>query len=183
MSNQPTLSLQIACLLQVKLREVRASLSPAPGSMQILENAAEEFGDDNWKRRKISAPKPQHACCDHQETLNPNLWGAFPPELLLLVFARLPVEDIHHLPILSKHWKETISEVYEVCKEVNPGKILCLITRAGAHLFYVRALDMNRRKWYTYQLVPNRSPHSKNVSQTLDVEVCEDAGLVCFLLI
>lgn len=188
--------LQIASLLHETLLEARAGVGDGanPTLTQILEFAAQEFGIERdedaatvqphakkAKRGKAVQP-PQltcdHSCCHHSELMNPNPWSALPPDLLQLVFVRLPVDEISHLQLLSKDWKRTLanpgSEFYRNCAEVQP-KMLCLITRDSStkNKFWVRVLDV-RSEWRTYRIVAGYPEYLHWAPE------CADGGLICF---
>lgn len=117
---------------------------------EILEIAAEEFGierDDHSEsknRRKEAMDSErvksacEHSCGDHTKLMNPGLWETLPRELLQLVFARLPVDEIGSLQFLNTDWQKTIladSEFHRACNEVH-RKMVCLITGANNYDFF-----------------------------------------------
>ena len=112
------------------------------GLRQVLEFAAEEFGiecvHDSKRRKGLTlredaegnlrdvgeAQSCLHLCGNHKEVMLPGLWATLPHDMLKLVFAHLPLNDIRSLRCLFSDWEKTLvsgdSDFLRVCDEVHP---------------------------------------------------------------
>ena len=103
-----------------------------------------------------------------------------PSDLLHLVFAHLPVDEISHLRVLNKEWMQIMSkpdsEFYRHCDAVQP-KMMCVLAKDSltSNKFWVRVCDLKRGTWRRYEIIVG---YPEYLIWTL---ACEDEGLVCFV--
>lgn len=191
-----------ATILQEKLQELITSageststdfpkVNPTGSLKRILDTASPLLvapGDDHAAVRsrregskRVAVEVCRHSCAYHEELMDPSLWGSarLPKTGLYGIFARLPLQKIISLQILSQEWKEEIhrdgaqSEFLKLCDKVHQK--VALITRDKKNLFWVRLLDVTLNQWHAFQI-------SAGEQDAVDVTAAsEDGGLVCFV--
>lgn len=103
---------------------------------------------------------------NYKRGLNFDLWKELPQALCLLVFAHLPIREIHRLCCLNKKWNQAISTSKSLFSrlfdEAHPT-ILCLFTRTSLQNRCLRVLDMKLNKWCTIHNPPKYRPKNRGV--------------------
>lgn len=165
-------NLQVAWLLREKLSDLLDGDKgefPELGLRSLLDMAAS---------RNIVSVDPK--------MLNPVLWRTLPKELLLLVFAYLPVPDIIRLRSLSREWRRDMatvnSGINKACDEASSTMVAGFsrlhIMCEGFPFPEFLVTICTQSSQYSYRLEPGNFVPGENL---WDDTGAHDAGLVCFV--
>ncbi|KAG0626312.1 hypothetical protein M758_2G118500 [Ceratodon purpureus] len=118
-----------------------------------------------------------HSCTHHPHIVNPGIWSKLPEDLVVQVFARLPIPRIMGLRKCSEAWSamSDSSSFKGVFAEANPKLFGLLGWDGDLDKFRVRIVDVTTNEWHGTELqLPKGNGY-------MDALFACDGGLVCFV--
>ncbi|KAG0620528.1 hypothetical protein M758_4G223100 [Ceratodon purpureus] len=156
-------------------RSKRARLSTEAEPSNVCGTSSREIRitkTSGWDGPKICT----YTCIHHPQIVNPGLWSKLTEDLVVQVFARLPIARIIGLRKCSKAWSamSDSSSFKEIFAEANPKLFGLLGWDANFQKFRTRIVDDTSKEWHGIEL-DNPNDMSKD-----SCHIC-DGGLICFV--
>ncbi|KAG0587292.1 hypothetical protein KC19_2G154200 [Ceratodon purpureus] len=151
-----------------RLKRTRVSTQTEPGSV---------CGSSSKETRVTKKEICTHSCTYHPHIVNPGIWSKLPEDLVVQVFARLPIPRIIGLRKCSEAWSamSDSSSFKGVFAEANPKLFGLLGWDGDLDKFRVRIVDVTTNEWHGTELeLPKGNGY-------MDALFACDGGLVCFV--
>lgn len=104
--------------------------------------------------------------------MDPKIWSNTPPIILELIFARLPLQSLIRLRLLSKQWRSDLtSPAFQIAFRDGRSKGFAVVESERTDPKRVWAYDARARRWHGLPLAYLPFSHL----------VAADGGLLCFV--